>query len=106
MTLLYRVQALPVPDDDDPETPTWLSAWFATKKEALEHHKECLSIGWYVRTSEHHVPSDRESLCMALNLANVNFSVWEGETVRTDEPIDLRKHTALRPMNRRLQNGT
>jgi len=95
MTYLYRVQVRPI-TDDSPETPTWLTEWFPDKAGALEQHAELLSLGWPVRTSKHYIPSDRDSLCQALNLADVNFSVWEGEEIRRDEPETT--HAALHPM--------
>lgn len=85
MTIIYRVQTRPI-TDDDPDTPPWLNEWLATAVEASEKHDECLALGWPTRTTRHDIPSGREKLCEALNIADVNFTVWPGEEVRRDEP--------------------
>ncbi len=90
MTIVYRVQTRPV-TDDDPDTPSWLNEWLPDKASAKEKHDECVDLGWPTRTTKHDIPTDRETLCKALNLASVNFTVWPGEEVRRDDPEHERK---------------
>lgn len=85
MTIVYRVQARPV-TDEDPDTPSWLCEWVMDKASAKAKHEECMGLGWPVRTTKHDIPTDRDSLCAALNMAGVNFSVWPGEEIFRDEP--------------------
>ena len=94
MTIVYRVQARPI-TDEDPDTPLWLCEWIADKATAGKKHEECMALGWPVRTTKHDIPTDRDSLCAALNMAGVNFTVWPGEEVFRDEPEpDTRRPTA------------
>ncbi len=83
MTIIYRVQTRPVTDED---APGWLVEWLPTATEALEKHDECVALSWPTRTTKHDIPSGRETLCQALNLNDVNFTVWPGEEVRRDDP--------------------
>ena len=76
--IVYRVQGIKPTDP-----PDWVNEWHWQKSDAIEAH-EALDAANYieVRTSCHDIPSGREGMCTALNLSQVNFTVWPGELVK------------------------
>ncbi len=82
--IVYRVQGIPASDPTE-----WVGEWHGQKADALAAHNRLQAADYVeVRTTCHDIPSGREAMCLALNLSNVNFSVWPGELVKRTANTD------------------
>lgn len=71
--ICYRVQAF---IDTD-----WVNSWCPTLAEAKSVLKDCARQGWRARLDKVDVPTSREGLCAALNLADANHLNFTGELI-------------------------
>lgn len=76
--ILYRLQIA--------EGPDWINAWFTTMAEGKQTLRACQKRGVEARLDRIDVPTDKEGLAEAMNLADANYMNYEGERVaRTKE---------------------